>query len=363
MIKKDLYDVLGLKTDASAAEIKRAYRNLARKYHPDVNPGDAEAEARFKEINEAHEILSQPEKRKEYDELRRAASSTSFRTSQGETAYDFSDFEARFGPDLGSIFENLFGFETEAEADFRQGPVRGEDLIYSLEIDLRDAAFGRDVLLAVARENACDACMGQGFDLSDKGSRCPRCHGEGKIVTKRGNVQMMQVCSSCRGSGRIKRKPCTVCQGTGTVRTTERLRVSIPLGAETGSRIRLRGKGGFGIGGGPPGDLLISLTVRPDPVFRREGRNLYIALPVSLYDAVLGGTVEVPTLDGKVQMRIPPGTQCGQRLRLRGKGMPDSTGRTGDEYVEIKPVLPKELDGDARRLFEELARTAPVKIG
>lgn len=352
MIKKDLYEVLGVSPNASKDEIKKAYRKLARKYHPDVNPGDSEAEAKFKEIGEAYEILSNEEKRKEYDQLRQAASSASFRTPGGETAYDFTNFEHRFGADLGSIFEDLFGFESRAR---QRGPIKGEDLFYRMEVDFKDAALGREVEISIPKEGICPSCMGQGIDTSGKAAQCPICKGEGKQFVRKGGKQVLETCPHCGGSGATSGvQLCSQCGGSGTFHSTEKLRVKIPKGADTGTTIRLKGKGGPGINGGPPGDLYIELIVRPDPIFRRKGRDLYIKATVPLVDAVLGGTIEVPTLEGRVKVKVPPGTQCGQKLRLRGKGIEDASGRRGDAFVEVQVEIPKKLSAKAKELFEEL---------
>ncbi len=290
MIKKDLYEILGVKPDASQEEIKKAYRRLARKYHPDVNPGDKAAEERFKEIGEAYDILSDPKKRKEYDELREAAKGVRFTTSDGTSAYDFSDYEVRFGSDLGSIFEDLFGFERETSGVKR--PIKGEDLFYRLAIDLRDACHGRTLEIEVPRGG-----------------------------------------------------------------TSERLKVTIPKGVDDGTVIRLAGKGAPGFRGGPPGDLYIELEIRPDPRFEKRGRDIYYTLPISIFEAIKGAKVKVPTLYGDVMVTIPPGSQCGQKLRLKGKGLPASKGkRAGDQYVELKVIVPKKVSGEARRLLDELER-------
>ncbi len=361
MIKKDLYDVLGISPDATEDEIKKAFRTLARKYHPDINPGDKEAENKFKEINEAYEILSNPEKRKEYDELRSAASGASFRTPEGETAYDFTDFNVRYGGDFGSIFEDLFGFRKGA--DYSHGPARGEDLFFRLAVDLRDVAFGRKIEITVPKDISCPTCMGQGIDIKDPGAKCPYCKGEGKITQKKGNVQMIQLCPQCGGSGRTRLRPCPACHGTGRIKSTERLKVSIPKGADDGTVIRLNGKGGPGLNNGPPGDLYIELSIRPDPIFRKEGKDLHIKEKINIYEAMLGSKIEVPTLDGKVQVKIPPGTQCGQKLRLRGKGLPDPKGGSpGDQYVEITVVIPKQLNNEARELIKKLEKVLPQKV-
>ncbi len=359
MIKKDLYEILGVKPDASEKEIKQAFRKLARKYHPDVNPGDKEAETRFKEINEAYEILSNPEKRAEYDRLRDAASKARFQTDDGFHAYDFRDFSTRYGEDLGSIFEDLFGFKSDKQEQYYgdtysyyTGPLKGEDLYFKLECDLRDVALGKKIEIEVPRQETCPSCMGTGVDASDS-SVCPKCNGEGKIEIKRDNVHVFRVCPFCHGSGRLNQKQCSTCGGLGRITKTERLRVRIPKGADNGTKIRIKGKGLPGINGGENGDLYLELHIKPDPLFRREGLNLYTTATVDLCDAVLGGSITVPTLTSMAKVKVPAGSQCGQRLRLRGKGIEDQKGNKGDLYVELKVLIPKSLTDEAKEKFKE----------
>ncbi|AEH45396.1 chaperone protein DnaJ [Thermodesulfatator indicus DSM 15286] len=356
MVKKDLYEILGVSPDASQEEIKKAYRRLARKYHPDLHPGDKEAEEKFKEIQEAYEILSDPQKRAEYDKLRQAASAFSFTTPGGERAYDFSFFmdeESPFGG-FADIFADLFGFERGWEP----GPEPGADVLYRVEVPFRQAALGGEIEIEVPLEKPCPACHGQGIDLSSA-ETCPYCNGKGKKEYKRGAVRMIEICPHCKGVGRKATKLCPTCQGAGTIRETERLKVKIPAGAETGTRLRIPGKGMPGRKGGPPGDLYLELVVKPDPRFERKGYDLYLKQPIGLFTAVLGGQVEVPTLDGKVRMKVPPGTQCGQKFRLRGKGIPRPDGGRGDLYVEAMITVPKNLTPEARKKFEELKAMIP----
>ncbi len=321
MLKKDLYDVLGVKPDAKEEEIRKAFRTLARKYHPDVNPGNREAEERFKEISKAYEILGNKEKRKEYDQLRAAASGAGFTTPGGQQVYDFNRFEERYGPDLGSIFQDLFGFERGGS--YQAGPLRGEDLVFRMKVGFRDAVLGRKLEIVVPRH---------------------------------------EVCPVCRGTGRAAAGgPCGECGGTGRREHTERLKVKIPSGSDTGTRIRLRGKGGPGLRGGKAGDLYIELEVMPDPVFERVGPDLFVNTTVDLYQAVLGDTVDVPTLDGRARVRVPPGTQCGQKLRLKGKGVPGRKGGRGDQYVVVNVRLPRNLTEEGRKMFEKLREIQPVK--
>ncbi len=356
MIKKDLYEILGVSPDASEEEIKRAYRRLARKYHPDLHPGDKEAEEKFKEISEAYEILSDPKKRAEYDQLRQAARAYSFTTPGGERAYDFSIFMDESGPFSGfaDIFADLFGFERE----WKTRPAPGADVLYQVEVPFRDAALGGEVEVEIPLERPCPSCHGQGIDLASS-SPCPHCGGKGRKEEVRGKVRMIEICPYCGGRGRVYTRPCATCKGEGVIRERERLKVRIPPGSDTGTRLRIPGKGMPGRAGGPPGDLYLELVVRPDPRFERRGYDLYLKQPIGLFKAVLGGQVEVPTLNGKVRMKIPPGTQCGQKFRLRGKGIPRPDGTRGDLYVEAMIRVPKYLSPEARRRFEELQKLVP----
>ncbi|WP_297058053.1 J domain-containing protein [Thermosulfurimonas sp.] len=349
MVKKDLYEILGVSPDASTEEIKRAYRKLARKYHPDLNPGDKEAAERFKEINEAYEILSDPQKRAEYDRLRQAARAYRFTTPGGESAYDFGLFMENFDPFGGfaDLFADLFGYERE------ERPERGADVLYRVEVDLADLVSGKPLSLEVPFEEPCPVCHGGGYDLSSSES-CPACGGRGRKETRRGPVRIIEVCPVCGGFGRRYTGTCRHCGGRGTVTRRERISVTIPPGAGDGTRIRIPGKGRPGKRGGPPGDLYLELRVRPDERFERRGYDLYLKHPLDLFTAVLGGEVVVPTLTGKVKLRIPPGTQSGQKFRLRGQGLYRPDGSRGDLYVEVQITVPRHLSPEARRKFEEL---------
>ncbi len=350
MIKKDLYEVLGVSPEATQEEIKKAYRRLARKYHPDLNPGDKEAERRFKEINEAYEVLSDPKKRAEYDQLRQAASAHTFTTPEGETAYDFSGlFEEGGLGGFADLFEDLFGFETRSHR-----PRRGEDIMARVEVDLRDAALGREIEVEVPYRGPCPTCGGQGLDPTDTGSSCPACGGQGKKDIRQKGMRVIQICSHCGGSGRIRTRPCPTCRGTGVSGHRERIKIKVPPGVKEGDTIRIPGKGAPGIMGGPPGDLYVQFVIRPDPIFERRGDDLYVKVPVDIFTATLGGEVVVPTIDGQVKMKIPPGTQCGQKFRLKGKGLPRARGGRGDEYAEVMIRVPTHLSPEAKKLFEEL---------
>ncbi len=350
MVKKDLYEILGVSPDASEEEIKRAYRRLARKYHPDLHPGDKEAEERFKEINEAYEILSDPKKRAEYDRLREAAKAYRFTTPEGDSAYDFGLFVERTDPfgSFADLFSELFGFDFTEE-----GPEPGADVLYRYEVELSDLVSGKPLTIEIPVEEPCPSCHGFGRDLK-AAKKCPACNGRGKTEKRRGPVRIIELCSFCGGTGGKFEKPCPSCGGRGTVLRKERVTVKLPPGTDHGTRIRIPGMGRPGRRGGPPGDLYIEIRVKPDPRFEKRGYDLYLKQPIDLFTAVLGGEVVVPTLTGKVKLKIPPGTQSGQKFRLRGQGLIKPDGTRGDLYVEVHITVPKHLSPEARRKFEEL---------
>jgi len=341
---KDYYEILGVKKDASQDDIKRAYRRLARKYHPDVNPGDKEAERRFKEINEAYEVLGDPKKRAEYDQFGR--------TPFG--AEGFEGFRAHdFGFDFGTKgFEDIFSDFLGGLRGREARPTRGADLKTSLDITLEEAYRGVVKPITITREVSCPDCGGSGADSVEV---CSHCKGSGLVTQGRGFFNISQTCPSCRGRGSIARRACRHCSGAGTMTRTETLKVKIPPGADTGSRLRLRGKGGAGMNGGPSGDLYIDIKVLPHPVFRREGKDIYVEVPVRINDAVLGGRVRVPTLDGDVTMKLPPGTDSGKRFRLKGRGIPDpKTGSRGDEFAVVKIIVPKKVTPELKKALREV---------
>lgn len=343
---QDYYDILGVKKGAPTDEIKKAYRKLARKFHPDLNPGDKAAEKKFKEINEAYEILSDPKKKEEYDQYGKAA----FDGSQG-----FSGFNAEnFGFDFGAggaedIFANLFGTSRQG-----RGPSTGHDLETDLDISLEEAYQGVTKQISLRREVPCKSCGGMG---AEETQICATCRGAGSVKQSRGMFRLNQPCPACQGTGRLSTKACRHCHGKGSTTGTETIKVKIPPGADTGSRVKLSGKGGAGAKGGPSGDLLLNLSVRPHSVFRREGNNIHVDVSVTVSEAVLGGKIQVPTLDGTVTMTLPPGTDSGKKFRLKGKGIPDMRTRvSGDEFAIIKIVVPKKVSGKTKKALEEIDR-------
>jgi molecular chaperone DnaJ len=359
MARKDLYGVLGVGRKASADEIKKAYRKLARKHHPDVNPGNKQAEERFKEISFANDVLADPEKRKIYDEFGfeglqggfdadRARQYREWQSSGGSAPAGrgfgkYSSFEDVFS-DLG----DLFGGQGRG---FR-GPGRGADLEYSLELDLLDAVHGVTQTIALRRPVACPQCVGAG----GKGATvCPQCEGAGQVRVGGGPVAFGRTCPRCSGSGRAYTEPCPRCGATGRIDEVDRLSVKIPAGVDEGSKIRLAGKGEAGHKGGPPGDLYINVRLRPHPFLERRGQDLYLDLPVTVGEATLGASVTVPTPGGDVSLRISPGSQSGQRLRLRGRGVKDAKSKAaGDLYVRLLVQVPRDGGERARRAAEEL---------
>jgi molecular chaperone DnaJ len=360
--KRDFYEVLGVNRSASEADIKKAFRKLARKYHPDVNPGNKTAEQKFKEINEAYEILSDAKKRQQYDQFGHAAfgggygpggAGPGFEGTAGGAGAEFyrsGNFEG-----FGDIFGNIFGERTRP-----RGPLKGEDLTYSVEIDLEDAIFGRTMQVDLQREVTCSTCGGTGAQPGTSRRTCPTCMGSGSISQGRGILHIAQPCPTCRGEGTINANPCRTCAGKGAVPKSERIHVKIPPGVDNGSRIRVAGMGGPGEQGGPPGDVYIITRVRPHPYFERKGDNLYSEAKVTIKEAALGDKIEIPTADGMVSMTLPPGVQTGQQLKLKGKGVPHlGSSGVGDHYVTIKVVTPTGLGEREKDLLRELDRLNP----
>ncbi len=352
---KDYYNTLGIKKGASQDEIKKVFRKLARKYHPDVNPNDKTAEQKFKELNEAYEVLGDPKKRSQYDQFGPAAFEQQF--AGGPSAEEFARAFKGTGADyfesfnLGSIFDDLFGKRRAAE----RGPIRGEDVTYAIDISLEDAIFGATTQIGLRREAQCTACSGTGNQPGTSPQTCPDCKGTGAVSTMKAAFRFSQTCPRCGGRGKINLNPCRTCGGNGAVLKDETIAVKIPKGVDTGSKVRVAGKGGAGINGGPPGDLYIITRVAPHHFFERKGDNLYSEMPITFAEAALGAKIEAPTVDGIVALTIPSGTQNGQQFRLKGKGIPHLMGGgSGDHYVTVKTTVPKHISEKAKELIKDL---------
>jgi molecular chaperone DnaJ len=343
MQEKDYYKILGVDRDATEDEIKRAFRKLAHEYHPDKRGGDKEAEEKFKAINEAYETLKDTEKRARYDRFGYAGiGAGGFREAGFGT--DFHDF-------FTDVFTDFFG------ARRRPGPERGADLRYDLMIDFEEAAFGTEKKIKVPRTAQCSRCSGSGAKPGTQPVACPACNGAGQVRYQQGFFTISRTCSACEGVGTVIKNPCSHCRGTGKTKQTGTITVNIPQGVDTGSRLRLYGEGEYGERGGPPGDLYIVLTVKPHPIFKRENDDIICNVPISFTQAALGSSIDVPSLDGPVKIKVPPGTQTGKILKLRAKGIPSiRTGRRGDELVVLKIETPTKLNKRQRELLEEFAK-------
>ena len=355
MSKKDYYEVLGVDRNASQDEIKKAYRKLARKYHPDMNRDDPSAEEKFKDINEAYEVLSDPDKRSRYDRFGHTADSSAWGPGSGE-AWDFGGF----GP-FDSIFDVFFGEGFGGARAPRTGPERGRDIRYDLEMTLEEAASGLEREIPIRRLETCETCNGTGAKPGTTPTTCPVCGGTGRISETRSTIfgtgTVSSTCSRCLGKGTVITDPCGTCQGRGRVPKTRKIKVKIPEGVDSGIRMRVEGEGEAGVRGGPPGDVYVYITVKPHPIFKRRGNDLICEVPISIYQATLGDEIDVPSIDGKASLRIPEGTQTDTSFRLRGKGMPDVRGRgRGDQYVKVKVIIPTRLSEKEKELFRELAK-------
>ncbi|MBI3989258.1 MAG: molecular chaperone DnaJ [candidate division NC10 bacterium] len=359
MAKRDYYEVLGVRRDASEQEIKRAYRRLARKHHPDVNPGDKGAAERFKEINEAYEVLSDPEKRKQYDLYGHAGvGAAGFEGGRPGAGFDFdfSRFSQGGFEGFGDLFDLFGGF---GRAQARTAPEKGEDLHYTIDLDFEDAVKGLTTEITLQRHVTCSSCQGTGA-AGGRRVTCPECQGSGQRQVSRGFLSMRQPCPRCGGTGQVGAERCRDCGGRGTALKTERIAAKIPPGVDNGSKVRIPGMGEAGRNGGPPGDLYIITRVRPHPFFERKGDNIYCEVPITVTEAALGARIEVPTVDGPAVMVIPPETGSGQVLRLRGKGVPHlKGGGRGDQYVTVKVALPTHLDARSQELLKEFGRLNP----
>ncbi len=370
MVKEDLYQILNVSKDASKEEIKKAYKKLARKYHPDVNPGNKKAEDQFKKISTAYAVLSDPKKRAQYDQYGAVFGEGQTPPPRGSgVPFDFEgfDFSNAGGSSFGDIFSDLFGAfrggagkRASSEAEEATMPERGQEILYPINISFMDAIRGIAPEIHIDRNVACSICSGSGFTPGASAKECAVCKGTGQINRSRGYMKFSSLCSACNGRGTV-RPPCSACGGRGMVRKSESIRVTIPPGVESGSKVRVAGKGNGGIAGGPDGDLFLMVNVAPHPVFLREGDNVRINVPVTISEAALGTKIEVPTVDGSANMRIPPGTQSGQVFRLREKGVPSLRGGSrGDQLVEVKIVVPPIRDERSKEILRELEKLNPV---
>jgi molecular chaperone DnaJ len=357
MSKRDYYEVLGVSRSATEQELKSAYRRLAVRYHPDKNPGDTEAEERFKEAAEAYSVLSNPEQRQRYDRLGHAGVSG----AAGGANWG----EAGFGG-LEDLLSEIFGFGDVFGAGGRGGRTanRGADLRYDLEITLEQAAEGMTAKLKIPRLETCATCTGQGTADGSPPDTCPTCRGTGQVRFQQGFFSVARTCSHCRGTGKVVASPCADCRGAGRVEQHKEVEARIPAGVETGSRLRLQGEGEAGPNGGPNGDLYVVILVREHPDFERQAANLYTALPITFSQAALGADLPVKTLNGPQELKIPAGTQTGTVFRMRGHGMPVLGGHgKGDLFIAINVVTPQDLTHEQRKLFEELAKIESDEAG
>lgn len=353
---KDYYELLGVSRKAPLAEIKKAYRKLARKYHPDLNPGDKTAEAKFKEIQEAYSVLSNPQKKSQYDQFGFVGETPPGGPYQQSSSSGFEGFDfSRFGTSsFRDFFENIFGTTSQQ----RQPRVeRGEDLLYTMRVGFLDAIHGVKTRIRLNRMVACSNCQGNGFTSGRGEQTCPTCRGSGQTTIQRGSMRFSTPCGSCSGTGTSMGEGCPFCHSTGQIQKTELISIKIPAGVNTGSKVRIPGKGNAGRRGGPPGDLFITIEVDPHPFYKREGVNIYVKIPIAVYEATLGSKIEVPTLYGRTTIKIPPGTKSGQKFRLREKGAPFPGKKArGDQFVEVSIVPPPFNDERIRELMREIEK-------
>ncbi len=351
--KRDYYEVLGVTRSVSVEEIKRAYRKLAIKFHPDKNPDDPGAEEKFKELGEAYDVLIDPDKRANYDRFGHAA----FAQGVGRGGFHdpFDIFREVFGAagGAGGIFETFFGGGVAAD---HEGHHRGSDLRYDMQITLEEAAFGVEKEIEIRKLDRCEKCHGAGAEPGSRVINCPTCSGRGQVISSRGFFQVSQSCSRCHGTGQIIEVPCRVCRGEGRIEDLSRIKLKIPAGIGDGSRLRSSGNGEAGLRGGPPGDLYVVMHVREHEIFQREEDNLYCEVPIPFTVAALGGEIAVPTLEGKANVKVPAGTQSGQIFKLRNRGIANVNGRgRGDLLARFLVEVPTHLDGEQRLKLEEFA--------
>ena len=361
--KRDFYEVLDVPKSATDDEIKKAYRKLAKKYHPDLNPGNQEAEQKFKEVSEAYEILSDKEKRARYDQFGHAGVDPSYGGGAGS---GFGGFGGFGGFDMGDIFGDIFGGGFSSRGTSRRGPQRGSNISAQVTIDFKEAVFGCEKEIHIYRIENCSDCKGSGAKAGTDVMTCTVCGGSGQVRTTQrtilGNMQTVTTCSACNGKGTVVKEPCPTCSGNGKIKKSRKIKVKIPAGIDDGQTISLGGQGHAGDKGTPNGDLYVAVNVRPDADFKRNGFDVSYNLTISFVEAALGASVEVPTLDGKVKYDIPEGTQPGTVFRFKGKGIPylKRSGR-GDQYVRVNIAVPKHLSGRQKELLREFAGITKTK--
>lgn len=367
---KDFYAVLGVSTNATQDDIKKAYRKLAKKYHPDANASDQKAAERFKEISEANNVLGDPVKRKQYDEMRRLGAFDGFgfgggRASRpgtrGAAQGGFQDIDLGGLGGLGDLFSSMFGGATGRQGSRKAGPEKGQSIEASLDIPFRTAARGGKVPIELEVTEECGTCHGSGAAPGAQLRVCPECNGRGVMSFGQGGFAVNRPCPVCLGRGQIPSEPCPTCRGSGDIRARRKVLINVPPGVDTGSKIRLKGQGGKGSANGPPGDLIITFNVLPDPFYRRDGLDVIATIPLNIAQATLGTKISVKTLDGKkVAIRIPPGTPSGKRLRVKGQGIQKGETR-GDLIVELSISVPEKLSEEQERMMKEFAEAGGLK--
>ena len=358
MSKRDYYETLGVDRNASKEDIKKAYRKLARKYHPDVNKDDPQAAEKFKEVKEAYETLSNDQKKAHYDQFGHTDPNQGF-GGQGFGGADFGGF--------GDIFDMFFGGGGGSRRRDPNAPRQGADLQYTMTIEFEEAAFGKETEIKIPREETCDTCHGSGAKPGTKPETCSHCGGSGQLNVEQntpfGRIVNRRVCHHCQGTGKIIKDKCTTCGGDGTVKKNRTIHVKIPAGVDEGQQIRLSGQGEAGVNGGPAGDLFIVFHIKPHKFFERDGDDVFCEIPLSFAQVALGDEIEVPTLYGKVKLKIPAGTQTNTHFRLRGKGIKNVRGYgQGDQHVTVKVVTPKNLSDREKELFKELAELSGTPL-
>ena len=356
--KRDYYEVLGVEKNASEAEIKKAYRKLAMKYHPDQNPGDKTAEEKFKEVNEAYEVLSDADKKARYDQYGFAGVDPNFNPAAGAGFGGFGGGGFGFG-DFSDIFGDFFGGGGGGASARRNAPSKGQNVVVEIDLSFEEAAFGCEREITYSRIEGCPSCHGSGCRDGAQPETCSYCGGSGTVRTQQNfmgmTMQSNQQCPKCGGTGKIIKEPCTTCKGKGKVRRSKTLRVKVPAGIDNGQSFRVRDEGNAGSNGGPNGDVLVTVAVRKHPIFTRDGANVLCEMPITFTQAALGATIEVPTLDGKVRYGIPEGTQTGTTFRLRGKGIPYVGYKTrGDQFVTVVVETPTKLTREQKELLKQL---------